>query len=269
MTERQNECKRCALVTGSSSGIGEAIVRDLARLDWKLVVTGRSGADIKRVADACASLSPSHERPLEVAADLEREQDLRNLFAAAIDHFNGRLDLLVNNAGLSSAVSLNDTQACWENFTRTIQVNLNSACLLTLLAVDPLRETAQKYCADKPTSVVNISSIAALQPLEDFAYCVSKSGLCMLSNCFAGQLGPLVRVNCINPGPVQTKIIERSGLNVEHFQLVAQQMSPLQRVGRAQEVSDAVVYLADPDRASFITGAQLNIDGGITCGKKF
>jgi NAD(P)-dependent dehydrogenase (short-subunit alcohol dehydrogenase family) len=257
--------KRAALVTGSSSGIGEAIVRELAKLDFKLVVTGRSAPDIKRVADECERLSPSRLRPFEIIADLALHQDVERLFKISMEHFNQRLDLLVNNAGLTSPVSLAETSKCYENYERTIAVNLNSACYLSLLAAGPLRRTSELYCANRPTSIVNIASIAAVKPLEDFAYCVSKCGLAMLSNCLAGKLGPAVRVNCINPGPVETKIIERSGLSVENFKALAEQVTPVGRVGGADEVAHAVVFLADPDRAGYITGAHLNVDGGFLC----
>lgn len=257
--------RRTALVTGSSNGIGEAVVKELAKLDFKLVVTGRSAADIKRVADDCELLSPSRLRPLEIIADLALEQDVERLFEASLEHFGQRLDLLVNNAGLTAPMSLENALECYENYKRIMAVNLSSACQLSLLAAGPLKRTAELYCDNRPTSIVNISSIAAIKPLEDFAYCVSKGGLSMLSNCLAGQLGPAVRVNCINPGPIETKIIERSGNTVEKFKTLAEMVAPLKRMGHAKEVADSVLFLADSERASYITGAQLNIDGGILC----
>lgn len=261
LDEQQND-KRTALVTGSSNGIGEAIVKELAKLDFKLVVTGRSLEDIERVAAECESLSPSRMRPLKVAADLGSEKDLERLFESSMAHFEGRLDLLVNNAGLCGHVSLDQPYECYENFKRTLQVNLNSACKLTLLAASALKETTQKYRDNRPTSVVNISSIASARPLEDFAYCISKCALSMLSNCQATQLAPLVRVNCINPGPIETKIIERGGKALDAFKAVMERMVPLERIGNAEEVAHSVVFLADAERASYITGAQLSIDGG-------
>jgi glucose 1-dehydrogenase len=259
---------RTALVTGSSNGIGEAIVKRLAELDYKLVVTGRNGPDIKRVADECELLSPTRMRPLEVIANLEFEEDVVRLFKSSLDHFGQRLDLLVNNAGLTSTMTSQQQIGAserYEDFKRIIMVNLNSACQLSLLAAEPLKRTSQLYCANRPTSIVNISSIAAIKPLEDFAYCVSKCGLSMLSNCLAGQLGPAVRVNCINPGPIETKIIERAGTSLDSFRAVAERMTPLRRMGHSNEVADAVVFLSDPERASYITGAQLSIDGGVLC----
>lgn len=265
--ENNDETKqrRTALVTGSSNGIGEAIVKELAKLDFKLVVTGRNAADIERVAADCEKLSPSRMRPLEIIADLAREEDIKRLFEASLEHFNQRLDLLVNNAGLSRPVGRENPIECYENFKQILAINLESACHLSLLAAGALKRTSELYCNNLSTSIVNISSIAAIKPLEDFAYCVSKTGLCMLSNCLAGQLGPSVRVNCINPGPIETKIIERCGTSKEKFKALAEHVAPMKRLGAAKEIAEAVVFLADSERAGYITGGQLNIDGGVMC----
>uniref|UniRef100_A0A6G1SMA5 Granaticin polyketide synthase putative ketoacyl reductase 2 n=1 Tax=Aceria tosichella TaxID=561515 RepID=A0A6G1SMA5_9ACAR len=254
---------RTALVTGSSNGIGEAIVKQLAGLDFKLVVTGRSSEDIKRVADECELLSPSRLRPLEIIADMALEEDVKRLFDASLEHFGQRLDLLVNNAGLSTPGAHENPIECYEAFKRTMAVNLNSTVQLSLLAIGPLKRTSEQN--GQATNIVMISSIAAYKPLEDFAYCVSKCGMTMLSNCLAGKLGPSIRVNSINPGPIETKLAERSGISVENFRTLSEHVAPLKRTGTAKEVADAVVFLADPERAAYITGSQLLIDGGVMC----
>lgn len=259
------DSRRTALVTGSSNGIGEAIVKRLAALDFRLVVTGRLRADIERVAGDCQRLSPSGERPLELQADLELEADVGRLFEESLGHFRGRLDLLVNNAGLSVRQGAESAAASeYANFRRTLQVNLCAAVRLTLLAREPLERTARLCCGGRPTSVIQISSIVASRPLEDYSYCVSKCALSMFANCMSGQLGPLVRVNTISPGPIETKIIERGGHSMDSFKALAARSVPLGRIGQADEVAEAVVFLADQERASYISGAQLSVDGAMS-----
>lgn len=178
-------------------------------------------------------------------------------------HFEQRLDLLVNNAGLGLPVEHTKTEACYESFKRTIQVNLNSAVRLTLLSSGPLERTARDWCQGRPTSVINIGSLAAFRPTQSLAaYSVSKAALAMFTNCMACELAPLIRVNCINPGPVETKIIERAGFSLDMFKCASARVVPLQRIGHVDEVAEAALYLADSCRAGFITGAQLTIDGG-------
>lgn len=253
---------KTALVTGSSNGIGEAIVQHLAKLDYKLVVTGRDKTDINRVASACELVSPSKLRPLQVVANLESEEDTKRLFDASMAHFDSRLDLLVNNAGFGGVLPPDSTPAnIYANFKRTLQVNLNSAVYLTLLAIEPLKSTAR--LTGKPTSVVNISSIGARKPFVDWAYCVSKAGLNGLANCMVGELAPDVRVNTVAPGPVETKIIERCGQSLDAWKAMAEQLAPLKRIGQANEIAEAVVFLSDPERAGYITGTELTIDGGL------
>lgn len=258
-----NESHKTALVTGSSNGIGEAIVKQLAKLDFKLVVTGRNSEDIERVSNECERLSPSHLKPRKIVANLEFEEDIKRLLDQSLEHFSGRLDLLVNNAGFSSLQeAAAPAEQVYRNFKKTLQVNLNSAVQLSLMARQALEQTARLCCQGRPTSIVQVSSIAALRPLEDYAYCTSKSALAMFSNCMAAEMAPLVRVNCLLPGPIETKIIERSGQSLDAFKSVVERITPLARIGKTAEVADAVLFLADQERASYITGAQLTIDGG-------
>ena len=252
-----------ALVTGSSNGIGEAVVKKLARLDYKLIVTGRNAADISRVADLCAQMSPSNSRPLEIVANLALEPDVDRLFGETMRHFENRLDLLVNNAGLNWPVECSQVDECYKSFKLVMQVNLNSAVRLTLLAGEKMRETASKFRNGTPTSIVFIGSLASQRPTEGLAaYSTSKAALSMFSKSIASELGPLVRVNCIEPGPIATKIVERAGQSTELFAKVCAGKAVLKRIGSPEEVAEAVVFFADDTKSGFITGAQLVVDGG-------
>lgn len=197
-------------------------------------------------------------------------------------HFGDRLDLLVNNAGLGIPVEHAQVKECWNSFKFTMQVNLMSAAQLTLLCAPLLKQTArnlrekEKYSSSADddigastlnrqatTSVINIGSLAAHRPTQSLAaYGTSKCALDFYSKCMAVELAPYVRVNCINPGPVATKIIERAGFDLDQFREISNQLSPLKRLAEPTEVAHSVLFLADYERAGYITGASLTIDGG-------
>lgn len=227
---------------------------------------------ISRIGQQHKLISPSLDlQPLEIVADLEQESDVRRLFDESSRHFDGRLDLLVNNAGIGIPVDHTQVEECWQSFRRTMQVNLMAAAQLTLLAAPLLKSTAEKLRqrdsdADSltcTTCIINIGSIAALRPTQTLAaYGTSKMALNMYSQCMACELAPLIRVNCINPGPIATKLVERAGFDLNQFKQICAQANPLNRIGRADEVAQAVLYLADWSKSGYITGAQLSIDGG-------
>ena len=198
-----------------------------------------------------------------MAANLGDEQHVERLDRLAMEHFSGRLDLLVNNAGLGLPVEHWKAEECYESFKRTMQINLFATVRLTLLFGEPLKRTARDCCQGRPTSVVNIGSIAALRPTQSLAaYSTSKAAISMFGRCMACELAPLVRVNCINPGPVETKIVERSGFSLDDFKLASQRICAMRRIGQPDEVAQAVLYLADQQLAGFVTGAELTLDGG-------
>lgn len=203
------------------------------------------------------------QKPLEIVADLGLEEDVDRLFRETITHFDGRLDLLVNNAGISWPVSHEDADKCYEAFKAIIQVNLNSSVRLTLLAAPALRSTAQLSGGGSRTSIVFVGSIGSQRPTEALAaYSSSKAALLMYARSMASELGPHVRVNTIVPGPVATKIVERAGSSLEQFEAACGSKTILGRIGWPEEIAEAILFLADSKKAGFITGTELVIDGG-------
>lgn len=169
----------------------------------------------------------------------------------------------MNNAGFSLPVKHTQPNECYDAYKRVMQVNVNSSVRLTLLAAEALRETSIKYCDSQPTSVIFIGSIASLRPTEGLAaYSTSKAAISMFARSIASEMGPLVRVNSLEPGPVATKIVERAGSSMELFRAACGSKTILRRIGSAEEIAEAVLFLADNRRGGFITGAQLLIDGG-------
>lgn len=242
------ENRKVVLVTGSSSGIGEAIAYEYAKLNYNVVLTGRNENRLGQVVAKCTGLSPSKLVPLAVKADFVDIAQVENVFNKTIEKFK-RLDILVNNAGFAGKMKkLDDGADFMADYHKIMSVNLTSALRLSQLALPYLKETKG--------SIVNISSIASRLGLPSVSYSVSKAGMSMLTKCLANAVGSSgVRVNTVSPGPVKTNLAP--GLD---------QMggwTAVDRVGEPQEIADFVVFLTS-GKANFIQGAELDIDGGAT-----
>lgn len=237
---------RVALVTGSSSGIGEAIARRLSADHIAVVVNSAKSVEAgERVA---ASLPDA----VYVQADISDEQQARDLIAASVDHY-GRLDILVNNAGTSTPIPHTDLEAVTADVWRDILgVNLIGPWQTTVAAMPALR-------ANGAGSVVNISSIAGSRPAgSSIPYAVSKAAVEHLTRLLAAVAGPLVRVNAIAPGLVETPWTAGKDFFVPIAEQVAR-LTPLRRVGLPEDVAQAV---HDMVRSTYITGQVLLVDGG-------
>ncbi|CAG2108510.1 unnamed protein product [Medioppia subpectinata] len=249
---------KVVLVTGSSSGIGEGIVKLFSALGANVVVTGRKADQVKRVAQEVQDLSPKKLKPLAVVADVTKNGDLNNLLNQTIKTF-GKLDVLVNNAGVGMFSHIKDPNFM-KVFDTLIRVNLRAYLKLTHLAVPYLEATNG--------SIVSISSIVALVPMKlGTAYSISKAGADIMTKTLALELGPRIRVNAINPGMTQTNFDAsgNSGADPALVQKIVTEMFgrvPLQKVGQPLDVANGVAFLASND-AQYITGANLVIDGGI------
>jgi NAD(P)-dependent dehydrogenase (short-subunit alcohol dehydrogenase family) len=247
---------KVAIITGASSGIGAATAVLFARHGAKLSLTGRNEVNLQKVGDKCASLMPSDaERPLLILGDTTVQEDLRNIVDKTIAQF-GRLDVLVNNAGIMEVGSIETTSL--EQFDRVMNVNVRAVFQLTVLAVPHLISTRG--------NIVNVSSVAGTRSFPGItAYCVSKSAIDQLTSCTALDLASKgVRVNSVNPGVTVTELHHRAGVAADAYAKFIEHSKdthPLGRVGQPEEVANAIAFLAS-DAASFITGEHLHIDGG-------
>jgi len=247
---------KVALITGASSGIGAATAILFARRGAKLSLTGRNEVNLQRVGDECVRVGPANtERPLMVVADLSCEADVNNLADATIKKF-GRLDILVNNAGIAELGTIETTSL--EQFDRVMRVNLRAAFQLTMLCVPHLIATRG--------NIVNVSSIIGSRSLAGMLVCsMSKSAMDQMTACTALELASKgVRVNSVNPGVIDTPAVPRMGMSDEQlakFFEHQKEVHPLGRVGDAEEVAQAIAFLASSS-ASFITGEHLHVDGG-------
>ncbi|CAG2178216.1 unnamed protein product, partial [Oppiella nova] len=178
-----------ALITGSSSGIGAATAVLLAKSGANVVITGRNAENVSKVSKQCSDVSPKHLKPLEVVADVTKEEDLHRLLDTTIKTF-GKLDILVNNAGFAIRAEITDSDFI-QKYKSVLETNVDSVVYLTHISVKHLEKTKG--------NIINISSIAGIQAGHSMSpYCMSKTALDMFTKCMAAELGPKhIRVNSV------------------------------------------------------------------------
>ncbi len=240
---------KVAVVTGGSRGLGRAMVLGFARHGADVVIASRK-------QDACDALareveSETGRRACAIACHVGRWTDCDALFEKTIEAY-GRVDVLVNNAGMSPLYPSLD-EVTEELFDKVIGVNLKAPFRLSALV-------AKRMMEGDGGAIINVSSTASVTPSPNAEpYGAAKAGLNALTRSMAYAYGPKVRVNCIMAGPFLTDISK--AWDLEAFEERARRTMPLQRGGQPDEIAGAAVYLAS-DQASFTTGAILPVDGG-------
>ena len=243
---------KVAIVTGASSGIGRAAARLFAEGGYTTVAVGRNEKELSALGQSIKSKKGSIKIHL---ADVTEHSQLDRIASDAIANF-GRIDVLVNSAGIIKNGSIESTTL--DDWDKMININLRSIFVLMQKCLPHLIETKG--------NIVNVSSVAGTQSFPNvLAYCVSKAALDQLTRCSALELASKgVRVNAVNPGVVVTNIHKRGGMEDEAYSTFLEHSKtthPIGRVGTAAEVADLIYYLAS-EKASWITGATYQIDGG-------
>ena len=240
---------KVVVITGGSRGLGHAMALGFARAGANIAVASRKLDSCERTVTEIRALGADGSAHAMHAG----KWDDCNRFADEVYARWGRADVLINNAGLSPvAPSSLDTPE--ELFDKVIAVNLKGPFRLSALF-------GARMAAGEGGSILNISSVAAVQPAPDTApYGAAKSGLNVLTVAFAKEYGPKVRVNCIMAGPFHTDI-SKSWSRTEYFTKRAKENFALGRAGEPEEIVGAALYFAGP-AAGFTTGAILTIDGG-------
>lgn len=241
---------KVVIITGASSGIGADVSVHFSKLGAKVAITGRNEQNLKETAGKCENDF------LLIVADLNVEFDRVKIIDQTLTKF-GRIDVLVNNAGLGDKGGILTTPL--EQFDLIMNTNVRSVFHLTQLAVPHLIKTQG--------NIVNVSSVAGprANPIR-LSYSLSKAAIDQFTKCIALELAPKnVRVNAINPAVIVTNFHKRLGMDdetYEKFKENAKEMHPLLRVGTVEDTSNAIAFLANNDLASFITGTCLLVDGG-------
>jgi len=248
----------CAIVTGSATGVGAATALQLARRGWNVAINySRSEREAQSTAAACRAAGGD---VLLLRADVAQDAQCRALVEAAASRW-GRLDALVNNAGVSafgSAGSWDGLDA--EGFQRILAVNTLGTFQMVRAAVPWLRASAQ-------AAIVNVSSIAgALGIGSSVPYIASKGAINAMTLHFARELAPAIRVNAVCPGLITTRWFV-DGIGAEgaaRLQSGYERQAPLGRAATADDVADAIVWLIDGART--VTGELLLLDSGVHLG---
>jgi glucose 1-dehydrogenase len=243
---------KVAIVTGGNSGIGLSIVLELARQGANIVIDYI--AHPEATDELVKQVVALGDQAIGVKADVSKVDDLKALIAAAVQNF-GRVDIMVNNAGVETRTSVLDTTE--DQYEKVLNINLKSAFFGTQLAAQ------QMIKQGGGGSIINITSVHEDWPMPgNTAYCLSKGGVRMLTRTAGVELAPHnIRVVGVGPGAVATPI-NLSTMNDPALMAKLNAAIPLGRMAQPEEIGSVVAFLAGPG-AAYITATTIFADGGI------
>lgn len=240
---------KVVVITGGNSGIGLATAKAFAKAGAKVVISGR---DEKSLAAASAAIG---QGTLAVRADTAKLPDVANLFAR-VKEKHGRIDVLFINAGVAKFAPLEQTSEAL--FDENMDINFKGAFFSVQHALPLIKDGGSIIFT---TSVVSHKGFPGTT-----VYSASKAALRSLARTLSAELvSRKIRVNAVAPGPIVTPIFARMGMNASAQQQMEEGLAssvPMKRMGQAEEIPGAVLFLAS-EEASYITGVELNIDGGL------
>ena len=252
--------EKVAVITGGGRGIGQAIAFAFARAGAKVVVTSRKAQDLEATANEIKAFGGE---AFPLPAHLGKIDEIKRMVGTVVEKF-GRIDILVNNAGASPAMGsvLECDERLWD---KLLDINLKGAYFVS-------QAVANVMVKQGSGKIINIASVDGHNPEPGLSiYSISKAGIRMLTKTFANELLRYnIQVNTISPGPISTKMMNSHWdlLPPEDAQKVKEAVEkalPSGRIGNPDEIAGAALYLAS-DAASYTTGAEILIDGGLLLG---
>jgi 3-oxoacyl-[acyl-carrier protein] reductase len=242
---------KVAIVTGASKGIGAGIAKALAADGASVVVnyaSSKDGAD-----KVVAEIKAKGGKAITVQGDVSKQADITKLFAETKKAF-GRLDVLVNNAGVYEFGALGTVTE--EHFYKMFDLNVKGLILSS--------QEALNYFGPEGGSIINVgSAVTSLNPPTSSVYTATKGAVDSVTRVLAKELGPRkIRVNSINPGMVETEGTHTAGFIGSDFQKFAESTSPLGRIGQTNDIAPVAVFLASDD-SGWLTGELLLASGGM------
>jgi NAD(P)-dependent dehydrogenase (short-subunit alcohol dehydrogenase family) len=232
--------RKVAIVTGAAHGIGRTIARRLLDGGWCVGLVDRQSSDLSRAFGRSPNAMP-------ITGDVSDPEDVARSVKETVARF-GRLDGVVSNAGFMIRKPI--AKLSVDEWRQVIDTNLTATFLFARAGEKALRKT-------KGAIVAIASTRALMSEANTESYSASKGGLVALTHALSISLAPQVRVNCVSPGWIATRDVDKLRRK-DHAQ------HPAGRVGRPDDIAEIVVYLLDGERAGFITGANFVVDGGMT-----
>jgi glucose 1-dehydrogenase len=257
--------QRVAVVTGSSKGIGKAIAVEFAKVGYSVVLNARDEDELSEaVNDVRKTVEGKQERITHFTGDISQENICSSLIDHTIKTF-GRIDVLVNNAGIGGAQKrVNELSS--DEWDYVLDVNLKGAFLCTREALKRMTKNAKSNTNSTSTtfSIINISSVHESIPQPQSApYSASKGGMEMLTKTVALEVADMgIRVNGIAPGAIATDM-NKEVLEDEQKKKDEEARIPMHRIGQPEEIAKVALFLAS-EYASYITGTTVYVDGGLT-----
>jgi NAD(P)-dependent dehydrogenase (short-subunit alcohol dehydrogenase family) len=245
--EEANE--QVAVVTGAARGIGRRVALALAERGYAVAAN-----DLSPPEEALIELEQVGAETLAIPGDVSDEEAVREMVGDVMENF-GRVDVLVNNAGISGIVPAEQTTLA--DWNRTLAVNLTGPFLMC-------RDFGKEMLRQGSGSIVNISSVAGLLGIADrAAYNTSKHGLIGLTRTLAAEWGGRgVRVNAVCPGWVKTEMDQEDQASGGYTDEDIEGRTPMGRFAKAEDIAQAVAFLADPALSGYVNGHTLSVDGG-------
>ncbi len=267
---------KVVVVTGSSRGIGKAIAKEFAKNGYSVVLNARDEEELKQASKEIEDETKKNDNNNNskialVVGDISQEQTSKSLIEEAIKRF-GRLDVLVNNAGISGT-SKKISELTTDDWEKVIDINLKGAFICTRDALKHMLQNYGKNSQSYPDvknndngnySIINISSVhESIPQSESTPYAASKGGMMMLTKTVALEVADKgIRVNGIAPGAIATDM-NKDMLEGEEKKNQEEQNIPMHRIGRPEEIACVALFLASP-AARYITGTTIYVDGGLT-----